>query len=160
MKYLILIRHGKSNWDLPLLDIEREISLKGKENSYKIANSYTLNPNKFTQIITSPAKRTLQTLKIFLEVWKINQNLISIIPGLYTFNLSNLEEIVKSYANEFDTLIIFGHNSAITDFVNKFGDVFINNVPTSGLVSIKFETENWKSIAKGTTNKILFPSQL
>jgi hypothetical protein len=38
----------------------------------------------------------------------------------------------------FEKLVIliffsFGHNAAITDFVNKFGDVLIENVPTSEL---------------------------
>jgi phosphohistidine phosphatase len=47
----------------------------------------------------------------------------------------------------------FGHNAAITNFVNIFGDVSIENVPTSGFVSIEFDTENWIEIKKGKTKK-------
>ena len=160
MKNILLIRHGKSNSDSLLKDIDRSINKKGIENSYAIANLYKLHFNNSIQISSSPAQRTIQTANIFLNVWKINPNSISIIPSLYTFNLTELEEIVKSCSNHYQTVIIFGHNSAITDFVNKFGNVFIDNVSTSGLVSILFETDNWKFISKGTTNKILFPSQL
>jgi phosphohistidine phosphatase len=51
----------------------------------------------------------------------------------------------------------FGHNAAITNFVNIFGDVSIENVPTSGFVSIEFDTENWIEIKKGKTKKIIVP---
>jgi hypothetical protein len=37
-------------------------------------------------------------------------------------------------------MLFFGHNSAITNFVNKFG-IFIDNVSTSGFVS-EFETND------------------
>lgn len=160
MKNVILIRHGKSNWNLPLNDIDRPINQKGIENSYKIAEFSIVDFDSFTKIISSPAKRTLETSKIFKEVWKLKNDTISVVPELYTFNLLNLEEIVKSCLNEYQTLIIFGHNSAITDFVNKFGDIFIDNVPTSGFVSITFQTDNWKAINKGKTDKIIFPSQI
>ncbi|WP_395054425.1 SixA phosphatase family protein [Flavobacterium sp.] len=160
MKNVILIRHGKSSWNLPIKDIDRPINQKGIENSYKTASLSTVIVNNFTQIISSPAKRTLETSKIFKEVWKLKNDSISVVPELYTFNLSNLEEIVKSCLNEYQTLIIFGHNSAITDFVNKFGDIFVDNVPTSGFVSITFQTDNWKSINKGKTDKIIFPSHI
>jgi phosphohistidine phosphatase len=56
--------------------------------------------------------------------------------------------------------MIFGHNSAITDFVNKFGDFFIENVPTSGLVVIEFETDFWKNITKGKIKKVILPKEI
>jgi phosphohistidine phosphatase len=57
-------------------------------------------------------------------------------------------------------LIIFGHNEAITNFVNKFGSSFIENVATSGFVSILFEQESWKYISNGITKKVVFPRDL
>ena len=71
-----------------------------------------------------------------------------------------MEQIVKSCPNECENLILFGHNCAITDFVNKFGDIFIDNVPTYGLVSINFEIDDWKKLTKGHINKILFPRDI
>jgi phosphohistidine phosphatase len=54
-----------------------------------------------------------------------------------------LEEIIKSCENVLTVSLCFGHN-AITNFVNKFGDVSIDNVPTSGFVSLEFDTEDWE----------------
>ena len=70
---------------------------------------------------------------------------------LYTFDEKKLFEIIKKCKNEHDNLILFGHNEAITNFVNKFGNIFIENVPTSGLVWIKFDCLEWKLLKKGKT---------
>jgi phosphohistidine phosphatase len=60
----------------------------------------------------------------------------------------------------YTNVFLFGHNNAITDFVNKFGDLFIPNVPTAGWVTIEFEAENWASITKGKTIRFITPSVL
>ena len=133
------------------------MTAKGIENSIKCAfeTISVIKPNSI--IWSSPAKRTLKTAKIFLKNWNLEIKSIEIKPELYTFDVNELEQIVKSCPNNHDSLILFGHNSAITDFVNKFGDVFIDNVPTSGFVCIIFDTDNWNSINKGKTDKIIFP---
>ena len=70
------------------------------------------------------------------------------------------QSCAKLIDNDVMNVLIFGHNSAITDFVNKFGDVYIDNVPTSGLVCINFEINNWKDLKKGKTVTTLFPKEL
>ncbi len=160
MKSIILIRHANSNREFEIKDFDRELIEKGIKNSIKCAN-VTLNEIDFCSIIyTSPAKRAIHTAEIFLKIWKLNIKSIKIVPELYTFDVNELEQIVKSCPNNKESLILFGHNSAITDFVNKFGDIFIENVPTSGLVSITFDTDNWNNIIKGKTNRVLFPRDI
>ena len=79
---------------------------------------------------------------------------------LYTFDEKQLEKVVKSFSDIFENVILFGHNDAITNFVNKFGDVFISHVPTAGFVSLQFETDDWGKIGKGKTKKIIVPKEL
>ena len=55
--------------------------------------------------------------------------------------------------------MVFGHNHAITHFVNKFGDKFIDNVPTCGVVIIEFDIDEWRNIKKGKTVKTIFPRE-
>lgn len=160
MKKIILIRHGKSSWDEPVTDHERHLTTKGVENSIKIALESIHFIDRNSLIWSSPAKRAFQTANIIVDNWKLPLSSVILKKDLYTFNGSDLERIVKSCTNDYDSLILFGHNNAITDFVNKFGDIFIDNVPTSGLVSIIFETNTWISLNKGKTNKILVPRDL
>ena len=79
---------------------------------------------------------------------------------LYTFDANKLERVIKSCSDDYENVILFGHNEAITELVNKFGDVFIDNVPTTGFVSISFNTNNWSSISEGKILKTIFPRDL
>jgi phosphohistidine phosphatase len=160
MKKIVLIRHGKSSWDQPVIDHERKLTTKGIENTIKIANESIDFIDAKSTIWSSSAQRAFQTACLIVNHWKLPLSSIIVKKELYTFDSRQLEQIVKSCPNDCESLILFGHNNAITDFVNKFGDIFIDNVPTSGLVSIIFETTSWTSITKGKTNKILVPRDI
>lgn len=158
MKSILLIRHAKSSWDFPLKDYERPLTENGIKKAIAVAKK-SLNYIPLDIIIwSSSANRAKSTALLFIENWNLDKKSIQFFDNLYTFELRNLEQIVKSCPNDCNNLILFGHNNAITDFVNKFGNVFIDNVPTAGFVSIIFETNDWKNISKGKTDKILFPS--
>jgi len=157
MKNLTLVRHAKSIWKINVKDFDRDLMKIGIKNSIKCANKIHDEINPKAIIWSSPAIRAFNTAQIFMDCWNLSPVRINLIDDLYTFDLTQFEEIVKSCPNSIDNLILFGHNSAITNFVNKFGSVFIDNVPTSGLVSINFETDNWNKIKKGHTIKTLFP---
>ncbi len=160
MKQLTIIRHGKSSWDFPVQDQNRPLIEKGILNSIKIGKESKplLNPNSL--IWSSFAERALSTAKIVVEQWNLPTQSIIVKNELYTFDYKQFEQIIKSCPDSCNSLIVFGHNNAITDFVNKFGDIFIDNVPTSGLVSLIFDSNSWSTISNGKTNKILFPRDI
>ncbi len=160
MKKIILIRHAKASLEYYLNDFDRPLLEVGIDKSIKVAHKSKLFIDHDSLIISSSSKRTSETAKIFLEHWNIDITKATFLKSLYTFDVNQLEQIVKSSSNSYNNLILFGHNSAITDFVNKFGDIFIDNVPTSGFVSIIFETTSWDDINRGKTNKIIFPRDI
>ena len=158
MKNLIFIRHSKSSWELPLNDIDRPLSNRGIHNAHLVSSKIeNLLPKSFI-IWSSNAKRAKETAMIFSQNLLFSFENISIKDELYTFESKKLEEIIKKCENKYDNLIIFGHNEAITKFVNKFGDLLIENVPTSGVVSLQLDIENWKNLKKGKTLDTVFPS--
>lgn len=157
MKKIILIRHAKSSWDFPLRDFDRPLTDDGAQKAIKVALHSAGYLPVDRQIWSSAAKRASDTALLFIENWKLNPGEIQFSERLYTFDGHKLEAQIKQCPNTHNNLILFGHNHAITDFVNKFGDIFIDNVPTAGLVSIIFDTDRWDTIDKGKTDKILFP---
>ena len=160
MKNLILIRHGKSSWDAPIQDVDRSLVRKGINNTHKVAIScIPFLPSTYI-IWSSIAKRASETAIIFAQNILYPIESIVFMDNLYTFDENQLEKIIKSCNNYYENIILFGHNDAITNFVNKFGDIFINNVPTSGFVSLQFDTDNWEKINNGKIKKILFPKKI
>ncbi|MBW4362249.1 SixA phosphatase family protein [Flavobacterium taihuense] len=160
MKNLILIRHAKSSWEAPLHDKDRPLTSQGMQSAHLVSSHITKALPKTFSVWSSTAERAVETAMIFAQ--NINFPLESIIykDELYTFDERKLEKVIKSYSNGYDSIIIFGHNEAITNFVNKFGDVYIDNVPTAGFVHIEFNNDSWDTISKGKTKKILFPRDL
>jgi phosphohistidine phosphatase len=55
--------------------------------------------------------------------------------------------------------MIFGHNHAFTSISNIFGNKFIDNLPTAGVVVINFDVNDWKKINKGQTELLIYPKQ-
>jgi len=160
MKNLILIRHGKSSWTAPLKDIDRPLDVRGINDAHLIAEHCEKFLPKTFLIWSSTASRASETALIFAQNFSYPVENIIFKNELYTFDEKELEKIVRSCHNDYDNVILFGHNEAITNFVNKFGDVFIDNVPTSGFVSLKFDTSDWQALKKGKTLKTLFPKEL
>jgi phosphohistidine phosphatase len=160
MKNLILIRHAKSSWDAPIDDKQRFLSSRGVQDAHLISQQISSLIPKTNLIWSSVAKRAAETAIIFAQ--NLNWPLESILfkEELYTFDVSKLEHEIKQCSNDYENVILFGHNEAITDFVNKFVDSFIDNVPTSGFVSISFPDESWSTIKKGNTTNVLFPRDL
>lgn len=160
MKNLILIRHAKSSWDAPLIDKDRPLSKRGIDDAHLMAANVEEYLPKSYIVWSSTAQRAKNTAYIFAENLSIPLDTILFKDELYTFDERKLEKSIKSCNNQYDNLILFGHNDAITNFVNIFGNLAVDNVKTAGFVSLSFDENDWKDIYKGTTEKVLFPSDL
>ena len=160
MKNLILIRHAKSSWDAPLVDKDRPLNQRGINDAHLMAANIEEYLPKSYVVWSSTAQRAKNTAYIFAQNLSIPLDTIVFKDDLYTFDENSLADTVKDCNNQFDNLILFGHNGAITNFVNTFGNRALENVPTAGFVSLSFDEKDWKDIQKGTTETVIFPSDL
>lgn len=160
MKKLVLVRHGKSSWEEEVSDKHRALTKRGIKDANLVSGEFRKYlPDNFI-VWSSTAVRAGNTAVVFVKNIAYPVNEIVFKDELYTFNVNQLAEVIRSAKINHDCIILFAHNSAITDFVNKFGDVFIENVPTAGLVEIEFEADSWKDIKNGKTKLTLFPKDL
>ncbi len=160
MKRLILVRHGKSSWEHEVTDDKRPLLKRGIKDGECIAKAFETFFNKPTIVWSSPAVRALETAKIFKEKLKIEDQNFIIKPVLYTFDKNDLLKQIESCDSQVQTLMVFGHNPAMTGLVNQLGNQYFENIPTTGLTVIDFETESWKELKNGKTILNLFPKNL
>jgi phosphohistidine phosphatase len=160
MKQLMLVRHAKSSWDAPLRDFDRPLTSNGIHDAHLVSSEISKHIPKMYLLWSSPAKRAAETAVIFAQNISFPVESIVFKEELYTFDGKKLEEIIKSCPDVYDNLIVFAHNEAITNFVNKFGNIFVDNVSTSGFVKIIFENTSWNNIENGITKKVIFPRDL
>lgn len=161
VKTLHLIRHGKSSWEQPgVADIDRSLLPKGIANSALVAEKLVTRFGKPDIIISSPANRTIHTALIMARTMQFDTGQINIIPSVYESSVSNIIEIVESMPSHFNSIAIVGHNPTFTDLANLFLCERIENIPTSGIVTLQFNIKDWNIIDKAPTAHYLeFPKK-
>ena len=160
MKSVILVRHGKSSWEFDVVDRDRPLKSRGINDANLVAQEFLNRVDLPEKIFSSPANRALSTCKIFAKHLKISEDSIHVDEELYDFLGENVTRFIKNLSNDYDTVMIFGHNHAFTSISNIFGDKYIDNLPTSGLVKLNFNIENWKDLTQGTTEYIIIPKEI
>ena len=157
MKKLVLIRHAKSSWEHDVIDHERPLNKRGTKDASIIAEALKAMQLDVNCVVISDATRTKLTAQIILKTLKTPQNKVSFNHKLYDFSGGSVLEVIKNCNNTIETLMIFGHNHALTAIANTYGDTYIDNIPTCGVVIIKFNISNWSQLAPGKIVKTIFP---
>ncbi|MCK0162036.1 SixA phosphatase family protein [Allomuricauda sp. F6463D] len=160
MKQLILMRHGKSSWDYNVSDKDRPLKQRGINDAHLVSKTFKLHIPKIDYIFSSPANRALHTSMIFVRNMEFDLLRYSVDNSLYDFSGASVEQFVRAIDNKLNTVAIFGHNYAFTSLANTWGDQYIENVPTAGLVHITFGVDDWSEIKAGTTTQMIFPKHL
>lgn len=160
MKEILLIRHGKSSWEFDLPDHKRPLKSRGYNDVELVAEALKSHGFVPDKIFSSSAVRAYETSKIMVKITYFNQFGIEKRDDLYDFSGENVISFIKSLENDINRIIIFGHNHALTSISNIFGNRYVDNVPTSGLVHLKFDCSHWKELSKGQTVKTIFPRDL
>jgi phosphohistidine phosphatase len=157
LRVLHVVRHAKSAWDYnDVADIDRALKPRGIKNAYEISRELKLNDLIPKKIISSPANRALHTAVIFARVFGYSLNHLEISNILYESSLEKIMDLIRNTQDEYKSLMIFGHNPDVTDLANHYLDPSIDNVPTSGVVTLKFSASNWKLIDRRNFEGHLF----
>jgi phosphohistidine phosphatase len=154
LKRLYIVRHGKSSWDFPGIDdIDRPLIERGISSSYRMSRAFFGKNPLPDLIITSPAIRALHTALIFARTLELPTSLIKIEQSIYMTSESDLLECICSFDDSLNAVMVFGHNPCLTDFANRFLKDKLDNIPTSGMVTLIFRTKLWKDINPGNLIK-------
>ncbi len=160
MKTLYMVRHAKSSWKHDVIDHKRPLKGRGKRDG-KLVSEYLsdkLTPPQ--KIISSGATRALSTAHYFKEAFQISDSDFEVTNTLYDFSGHGVMDIVKGLDNNWERVMIVGHNHAFTSIANMLGSTYIDNVPTCGFVELQFDTNNWSDVTTGKTVQTVFPRDL
>ncbi len=160
MKTLYMIRHAKSSWEFDLSDEKRPLNQRGLSDADLIGKELRTLVKPIDLILCSPAVRAHNTAKIILDHLDVSNDIFSLEPDLYDFSGHSVVEVIKNCKDQINTLMIFGHNHALTSIANLYGNERIDNLPTAGVVGIEFDVNSWKNIKVGKNLLIIFPKSL
>jgi phosphohistidine phosphatase len=112
--------------------------------------------------ISSPAVRAYETAKIVAEGLNFPVNKIKTDRKIYDGYYDRVLDMIYGTSNEFNSLIIFGHNPTITNLANLFLHPGIADMATSCVVCLSFNTGKWEEIPsiEAIQEFVVFPKML
>src|SRR6476659_7454635 len=142
-KTLLLLRHAKSSWKkLNITDLDRSLNKRGKKDAPKMGKVIKELDIVPDVIISSSAKRAMDTAKLIAENCKHKKN-IEKNPLLYASTLENYIDVISMVSDYHQKVLVVGHDPIIEELVNKF----INQmeiIPTCTLVQLSLNIKSWK----------------
>lgn len=164
IKKVILVRHSHAEAQAPeFTDFERSLTTKGKRNSRLMADVLKSKLKDPGVMITSPAFRAYETALIFSEVYGLDSDKVRLCRDLYSgIKQDDIISFFRSQNDDNDTVMLFGHNSLISDMARTLSSDGAEVLPKTGIVSLSFKADKWDAIDQGTgtTDFILKPKSI
>ena len=159
MKNLYILRHAKSSWDdFALKDFDRPLSTRGIQDAELMGNYFKSKIKVLDLILSSPSKRTKETLEHFFN--KTSQKII-FNETIYHSSEQNIYSVIKDVEKSISSIMIVGHNPSMHEFSESFSGQFIEKFSTCSLASFEFDDE-WINVCEnlGTLTEFKIPSEL
>ena len=156
-KYLLICRHAKSSWlEAPLNDRERPLNKRGERDAPEMGKRLALRGILPDLIMTSPAVRARATAELIAVQLDYPLGKLRINPGQYAATVPTLLALLGKVESQVTTLMIVGHNPEVTALANILGDLHLENIPTCGIVALKFSAPSWQEVTAGNGILLFF----
>jgi phosphohistidine phosphatase len=149
MKTLYLMRHAKSSWDFTdLSDHDRPLNNRGRKDAPAMGRELAAREISVDLILSSSAVRALSTATLVAKELEYDVDKIAVEEEVYKADKRQLLEIIKNIPNQFDKVLLLGHNPTMTDLVNLLSPELIPDLPTAGIVALRFACTTWREVSK------------
>lgn len=155
MKTLFLVRHAKAeaSREPELQDSERSLAKRGKKAAQKLAKNLRKNSPAPQLIISSPAKRALQTARILAAEFDYPPEAIVLNETLYQQpekgGEAALLEMVRALDNRYQSVMVVGHDPSLSKFARFLYRDFAENLPAGAVAEFEFPVRSWKRLKAG-----------
>jgi phosphohistidine phosphatase len=157
MKSLIVVRHAKSSWkDISLPDRRRPLNKRGKRDAPEMGERLARRALQVDRIISSPATRALKTARLMAEKLAHPKKQIITDDRIYPGDSEELLAVIHDFDDKLRKVMLFGHNPGLTELVNRLGAKGIENVPTCGVVEMRFDVDRWEEIGRTKATAFTF----
>lgn len=151
MKFLLLMRHAKSTWEVPgQSDFERTLNERGKKDAPEMGKRIRKKEFAPELIVSSPAKRALKTAREVAKELHYEEKNIQLETDIYEADIDDLMHIIRSWDDTTTRVMMVGHNPSFTGMVGILTNTFVENMPTAGIALIRFDLQSWKQVSKHT----------
>ncbi len=145
---LTLVRHAKSSWgNENLNDFDRPLNDRGLRVAPEMGRRLADKKYSVEAIISSPAIRAITTARIIAEEIGFDVDQIAHNAYIYEAGLDVLVNLVNQINDQFNQVMLVGHNPGFTVLSNYLSNAKIDNMPTCSIAQIQFNKSSWGTIS-------------
>ncbi len=151
MKSLYIMRHAKAALhNTAPTDFERKLTDRGLDDAKEMGKRLYNKKPQIQSIIVSPATRTKQTAEIVAKELGISNIIYN--KDIYESSSNAIAQIVTEINDNYNNVMLVGHNPTFSGMMEYFTNKEIDNLPTAGMYLIEFETNTWKGATEQKGN--------
>lgn len=167
MKRVFLLRHAKTQPDAPEGDHERQLTERGHADAALMARDIARRGYVPDLILSSTARRTLQTLEIILPAFKPTPQ-ARLEPALYLASSTSILQRMSAVGRETGAVLFIGHNPGMEELAlhlageTDLGARVAEKFPTACFAAFESKSATWTEAARGVWQAlaIVRPSDL
>ena len=157
VKELIIVRHAKSSWkDDTVYDHERPLNKRGKRDVPEMGARLKRRGCEPDLIVSSSAVRALETARTVAGEIGYPRKGIVVEDRLYGAGVTELLHVITGVDESVDSVMLCAHNPGLTDLANHLGPREIFNMPTCGVLHLRFEADTWSAVGHVCGDEVLY----
>lgn len=157
MKTLTIVRHAKSSWkNSSLADRDRPLNRRGERDAPEMGRRIAEAGIRPSLILSSPAVRAWETARLVAHAISYPVEFLQREKDLYLASLESIIDVIAAQDEQFNNLMIVGHNPGLTEFANYLSPGLTDNLPTAGVVSVSFDGADWRLRERPETELLLY----
>lgn len=152
---LLLMRHAEAESPLGVPDRERPLSRRGRSDCASVATALATRDLRPDCVVVSPARRARETWE-HLRGGLGSEPAASTDERLYARTVEDLLAVIHETPDDYDTLLIVGHNPAIELLARHGGGPLVDRfggIPTATVCAYALE-EPWAAAALETARPL------
>ncbi len=150
-KKIFLVRHAKTEEGSPeKRDFDRVLTNRGLQDATRLGKYYSSKNTKPDQILSSDAARAFATAELIASQMGYELSRIHINHEIYEASVRTLFQLVNDLKDEWESVMIVGHNPPINYLSEYLSGADIGHMNTGSCAVITFESDSWAEIGQNS----------
>ena len=151
---LLVLRHGKSDWQAGVADFERSLAKRGRKTTKRIGKLLRERSLEPDLVVSSPAERARETARRVCRFAAVAQSSVEWEAAIYEADLDTLVETLTLLPARASRVMIVGHNPGFEALVRHLAGDSLgewdswNLMPTAALAHLQMP-DDWSELPAG-----------
>src|SRR5262245_37038170 len=151
MKTLLLMRHAKSSWkESSIPDHDRPLNRRGKHDAPLMGKLLRDQKINLDLIISSTALRAETTANLIANAVRYKGKII-LDKSIYNAELMDLLTLLSNSSNEYNSILLVGHNPTVEETVQKITNSPEITMATCAIAHLTLSIDTWTDLKEKQT---------